>query len=220
MIAPAKPAGKGTTSFVYELKITLSDVEPAVWRRLRVPGNANLGWLHAVIQVAMGWTNSHLHQFEAGGRNYANPHFELESPGGSPPVADERGATLQKVVPKLKDHLIYEYDFGDSWLHVIAVEKITPAAPGAALVAQCLDGARACPPDDCGGPPGYDDLLRILGNPKHEEHESMKEWLDRPFDPDAFDPIKINRYLGRLKWPNVTEGQLGRVLMARDGAAK
>jgi hypothetical protein len=220
MIAHAKPAGKGTVSFVYELKITLNYVKPAVWRRLRVPGSANLGWLHAVIQVAMGWTNIHLHRFEAGGWTYADPLSELGTPEDNPPVADEHGATLQSIAPRLKDQLIYEYDFGDSWLHQIVVEKIMPAAPGAGLIAQCLDGARACPPDDCGGPPGYDDLVRILGNPKHKEHKSMKEWLGRPFDPDAFDPIKIDKYLGKLKWPHVTESQLRRVLMTRDGAAK
>jgi hypothetical protein len=220
MIAPANPVGKGATSFVYELKITLDYVEPVVWRRLRVPGSANLGWLHAVIQVAMGWTNSHLHKFEAGGWNYADPDSELGTPEDNPPIVDEHGATLQEAAPRLKDQLIYEYDFGDSWLHQIAVEKILPATPGAALIAQCLDGARACPPEDCGGPPGYDNLLRILGNPKHKEHKFMKEWLGRPFDPDAFDPIRIDRFLGKLKWPHVTESQLRRVLMTRDGAAK
>ena len=99
----------------------------------------------------------------------------------------------------------------------MAVEKILPAAPGAALTAQCLEGARACPPEDCGAPPGYDDLLRILRNPRHKEHKFMKEWLGRPFDPDAFDPVKTTRHLAKLKWPQVTESQLRRVLMARDG---
>jgi hypothetical protein len=170
--------------------------------------------------VAMGWTNSHLHKFEADERIYADPHSELSTPEDNPAVSDEHKATLQDAVPCENDLLIYEYDFGDSWLHQIAVEKIQPAAQEAALIAQCLEGARACPPDDCGGPPGYDNLLRILRNPKHKEHKFMKEWLGRPFDPEAFDPAKINRYLGRLKWPHVTESQLRRVLMTRDGAAK
>jgi len=83
-------------------------------------------------------------------------------------------------------------------------------------VALCLGGARACPPEDCGGPWGYDNLLEILRNPKHEEHESMKEWLGHPLDPEAFDAEKVNTYLRKLKWPRTTEGQLRKVLMARD----
>jgi hypothetical protein len=110
----------------------------------------------------------------------------------------------------------YEYDFGDSWNHQITVEKILTHDPAAATVALCLDGARACPPEDCGGPWGYDNLTEILRNPKHEEHDSMKEWLGRPLDPEAFDVEKVNTYLRKLKWPRTTESQLRKVLMARD----
>jgi hypothetical protein len=87
-------------------------------------------------------------------------------------------------------------------------------------VAVCLGGARACPPEDCGGTSGYDNLLKILRNPKHEEHESMKEWLGRPFDPQAFDIASVNTCLKNLKWPRTTESQLRKVLMARDGCAE
>jgi hypothetical protein len=114
----------------------------------------------------------------------------------------------------------YEYDFGDSWNHQITVEKILTPDPAAATVALCLDGARACPPEDCGGPWGYDNLLKILRNPKHEEHESMKEWLGHPLDPEAFDAEKVNTCLRKLKWPRTTEGQLRKVLMARDNYAE
>ena len=110
----------------------------------------------------------------------------------------------------------YEYDFGDSWEHQITVEKILPPDAAAATVALCLDGARACPPEDCGGVWGYTDLLKILKNRKHPEHGSMTEWLGRPFDAEAFDPAKANRWLRKLKWPCVTEAQLRKVLMARD----
>jgi hypothetical protein len=83
-------------------------------------------------------------------------------------------------------------------------------------VALCLDGARACPPEDCGGPWGYENLQKILRNPKHEEHDSMKGWLGHPLDPEAFDAEKVNTYLQRLKWPRTMESQLRKVLMARD----
>jgi Plasmid pRiA4b ORF-3-like protein len=96
---------------------------------MRVPGEANLGWLHAVIQVAMGWTNSHLHQFTSGGTVYSDSGFDLDEFEDDPKIFDERQATLQKIAPKLKSVLVYEYDFGDSWVHFITVEKILPPDP-------------------------------------------------------------------------------------------
>jgi len=117
MIAPIKSripvAGRGS---IYHLKITLAEVKPPIWRRLRVPGEANLGWLHVVIQVAIGWTNSHLHQFTSGGTVYSDPGFDLDEFEDDPKIFDERQATLQKIAPKLKSVLVYEYDFGDSWI--------------------------------------------------------------------------------------------------------
>jgi len=110
----------------------------------------------------------------------------------------------------------YEYDFGDSWEHEITVEKILPPDAAAVTVALCLDGARACPPEDCGGVWGYANLLKILKNRKHPEHRSMREWLGRPLDAKAFDSAKINTWLRKLKWPRVTEAQLRKVLMGRD----
>ena len=207
-------AGRGS---VYHLNIILAEVKPPIWRRLRVPGEANLGWLHAVIQVAMGWTNSHLHQFTSGGTVYSDPGFDLDEFEGDPKTFDEREATLQKIASKLNSALVYEYDFGDSWDHFITVEKILPAGPAVAPGAECLDGARACPPEDCGGVCGYVDLLKILRDPGHEEHESMLRWLGRPFDPEAFNRDSTSKHLRMLRWPNTTESQLRRVLMRRDG---
>ena len=218
MIAPIKSgipvAGRGS---IYHLKITLAEVKPPIWRRLRVPGEANLGWLHAVIQVAMGWTNSHLHQFTSGGTVYSDPGFDLDELEDDPKIFDERQATLQKIAPKLKSVLVYEYDFGDSWDHFITVEKILPPDPAVAPGAECLDGARACPPEDCGGVCGYADLLKILRDPGHEEHQSMLDWLGRPFDPEVFNRDSTNKHLRMLRWPKTTESQLRRVLMRRDG---
>ena len=216
MIANLEPAATKASAAIYHLKIVLNGTKPPVWRRLQVPGNANLGWLHAVIQVAMGWTNSHLHLFTAGGQTYSDPLFGLDEFEDARPVLDENEATLVQVAPRPNDALGYEYDFGDSWEHQITVERILPPDPAAATVALCLDGARACPPEDCGGVWGYADLLKTLKNPKHPEHKSMKEWLGRPFDAEAFDPAKTNLWLRKLKWPRVTEAQLRKVLMGRD----
>ena len=216
MIAQIDPTETKTSAALYHLKVVLIGTTPPIWRRLQVPGNANLGWLHAVLQVAMGWTNSHLHQFKLGGKFYSDPRHHFAEYEGDPEILDESQVTLQQLAPRAKDTLGYEYDFGDSWEHEITVEKILPPDSAAATTALCLDGARACPPEDCGSVWGYADLLKILKNRKHPEHKTMKDWLGRPFDAEAFDPAKTNLWLRKLKWPRVTEAQLRKVLMARD----
>jgi hypothetical protein len=221
MVVSAKGHAKAASMApLYHLEVVLNHVEPQVRRRLQVPGNANLGWLHAVIQVAMGWTNSHLHQFCAGGRIVSDPAFELDEFEDSPPVLNERKVTLMQVTPRERDELLYEYDFGDSWEHRVRVVKILGPDAAAAKVAICLDGARACPPEDCGGVWGYADLLKIIRNPRHKEHKRKLAWLGGPFDPESFDLNKANTFLRKLKWPHVTEGQLAAVLMQRDGVGK
>jgi hypothetical protein len=202
---------------LYRLKIVLTGTRPPIWRRLQVPDNANLGWLHAVIQVAMGWTNSHMHHFLTPEARYSSLHADAEMDLGAEPDRDEGEATLAEIAPRQRTQFAYEYDFGDSWWHLVTVEKILPPDPAFAGRALCVGGARACPPEDCGGVSGYADLLETIQDPEHEEHESMMEWLGGPLDPEAFDRDKVNRYLGKLKWPHVTVDQLRRVLMARDG---
>lgn len=216
MIAPAEPlAGKGGSS-LFQLKIVLLGSRPAIWRRLQVPGDARLDWLHAVLQVAMGWTNSHLHHFLTSDARYTDPR-QLEGPvSGEEPDRDETRFSLQQIAPETGVQFGYEYDFGDSWEHELTVEKILPPEAAAARTALCLAGARACPPEDYGGIWGYAELLKTLKNPKHPEHASMKEWLGRPFDATAFDVAKTNFWLRKLKWPRVTEAQLRKVLMGRD----
>jgi hypothetical protein len=165
----------------------------------------------------MGWTNSHLHQFICGERVYADPGFNLDQYQGDPPVLDEEEATVSELLPRVGEGIVYDYDFGDSWEHIITVEKILPTASRARLTAVCAAGDRACPPEDCGGVGGYEELLKGLKNRKHPEHRTMKEWLGRPFDSERFDAASVNRWLRKLPWPRVTEAQLRKVLMARDG---
>ena len=181
-----------------------------------MPGDANLGWLHNVIQVAMGWTNSHLHHFLTSDARYADPRHNEDTGFGEEPDRDEAKAKLVQIAPHEGAQFGYEYDFGDSWEHEITVEKILPNAAAPAKTALCLDGASACPPEDCGGIWGYAELLKTLKNPKHPEHKTMKEWLGRPFDAKAFDVSQTNLWLRKLKWPRVTEAQLRKVLMGRD----
>jgi len=211
MIANIEPTATKASAPIYLLKVVLIGTKPPVWRRLQVPGNANL-----VLQVALGWTNSHLHQFKHGGAFYSNPRHHFAEYEGDPEILDESKITLQQLAPRAKDTLGYEYDFGDSWEHQITVEKILPPDPAVATVARCLDGARACPPEDCGSIWGYANLLKIIKNPRHEEHASMMAWLGAGFDPEAYDAGEANTYLRKLKWPRVTEIQLRKVLMARD----
>lgn len=217
MIAPIKPAKGKANSTVYQLKVVLDEVEPPIMRRLQVPSEATLGWLHAVLQVAVGWTNSHLHHFEVGKERYADPqHNEFTDFGGEPDL-DETKAVLVELLPQEGARMTYEYDFGDSWRHTISVEKILSPDPALAKKAVCVEGARSCPPEDCGGTWGYGELLEALKDPKHEEHDSMLEWIGGEFDSEACDLEKINAYLGKLKWPRATENQLRKVLMDRDG---
>ena len=173
---------------IYQLKITLKYSRPPIWRRIHVSADTRLGELHDIIQTAMGWSDDHLHQFIIGDTSYGmpDPHF----PGD---IKSERNVRLDGVAAE-GDTLIYEYDFGDGWVHEIEVEKVLPAEPGKRYPL-CLAGKRACPPEDCGGMPGYERLLEVLRDPKHEEHEEMREWAGEDFDPEAFDLNKINRAL-------------------------
>jgi Plasmid pRiA4b ORF-3-like protein len=216
MIANVNPVAAKSAPPIYQLKVELLGSEPPIWRRLQVPGTANLGWLHAVLQTAMGWTNSHLHHFLTGKARYSDPRHNEDLGFGDEPDRDENTALLSGIAPKKGAKFNYEYDFGDSWQHEITAERILPPGSGFAASAHCLGGARACPPEDCGGIWGYANLLEVLGNLKHPEHKSMKEWLGGPFDAEMFDTAHINTWLRKLKWPRVTEAQLRKVLMGRD----
>ena len=171
---------------IYQIKISLIGAKPPVWRTVLVPSDLDLGAFHDVIQVAMGWTDSHLHQFMDDKKSYGIPDddFELE-------MEDETKYKLSQLLKKEKDTITYEYDFGDSWEHKILLEKILPD-DGKSVLPVCIKGKRACPPEDCGGIWGYEDLLEAISNPNHPEHEDMLEWLGEEFDPEEFDLEEIN----------------------------
>ena len=185
-----------TVASLCQLKITLTGIRPLVWRRVVVPADIALSDLHLVLQVAMGWTNSHLHSFTVAGTSYTMPYEEgaLEELR----MEDERKVRLNELVTEAKDRFEYDYDFGDNWQHEVLVEKIGVADPNVTYPL-CLAGKRACPPEDCGGPWGYKDLLKILSDPKHPEYKEMKQWVGRKFDPEAFDLEKLNKVLGKLR---------------------
>jgi hypothetical protein len=193
--APAPSPQGAAAANVFQLKVTLLDTKPPIWRRVLVDGGSTLDHLHEVIQAAFGWWNYHLHEFEVGRTRYGVP--DPDEDWGEPP-RDERRTRLDAIAGG-GSSFRYTYDFGDGWDHKIVVEKVLPA-DAAITVPACLDGRRACPPEDCGGTWGYRELLEILANPAHPEHHERREWLDRPFDPEAFDPSEFEDNLrnGRL----------------------
>ncbi len=177
---------------VYQLKVTLNDSKPPIWRRLLVPGDITLAYLHHLIQAAFGWYDYHLHQFIVREQYYSQPSFELDEYMAR--VGDERRIRLDRLVPGEKFKFRYEYDFGDSWLHDILVEKILPPDPQRTLPA-CIKGRRACPPEDVGGIWGYYGFLEALQDPNHPEHDDYLEWIGGEWDAEAFDLNEVNERL-------------------------
>jgi hypothetical protein len=181
-------AKKKESGAVYQLKITLRDVKPPVWRRVQVE-DCKLSKLHDIIQTCMGWQGDHLHSFEIGGEEYGEP-----DPEGMMETEDERKVKLSQVVAGRIKKFTYTYDFGDNWEHLIEVEKTLEAEPGVRYP-RCIDGKRACPPEDCGGPWGYADFLKAIQDPMHPEHEEMVEWVGGDFDPEKFDLEAVDKDL-------------------------
>jgi len=183
----------GLPPTIHRLTVTLLEIEPPIWRTIQVPSAISLRQLHNVLQAAMGWTNSHLHEFTIDGRSFGRTEPRAEP---TPDLLSDRSATLAAVAPEPGAELHYNYDFGDDWNHRITIECVIPA--GAALHAVlCLDGARACPPEDCGGPGGYARLLAALADPDDEDHEEMQAWAGRLM-PDIFDLEAANRRLAKI----------------------
>jgi hypothetical protein len=182
----------------YQLKIVLAGSQPPVWRRVQVPGSAALSRLHKIIQICMGWSDIHMHHFVIGRECYAPP-LEDDDDRGAGRVLDEGKAKLSDLKAKIRKGFLYEYDFGDSWQHQIQVEKVIAAGETILKYPVLLDGGRACPPEDIGGIPGYEDLLAALRAPENEENAEMLEWYGRDYDPERLDIAAINKKLKKLR---------------------
>jgi hypothetical protein len=167
-----------TATQLISLKVTLQDIQPPIWRRLMMPGEATLGTLHWAIQSTMGWENCHLHRFDIAKRVYGDP---IDVDG----VTDEDRLTLNDVVRLRVARFIYTYDFGDDWRHLITVESKKPAIEGRTYPT-CIAGERNCPPEDCGGCWGYEELLAALANPKHPSYDHWIEMIGDDFEPEKF----------------------------------
>jgi hypothetical protein len=187
---------------IYQLKATLDQSDPLIWRSFELRGDTSLDELHIILQVLFDWTNSHLHLFRARGIEYSDPMFEIEE------AEDEADVTLEQVAPVARSTFTYEYDFGDSWELNLAVTKRFPADPDTDYP-RLLEGGRAAPPDDVGGIWFYNQLAEFLRQPgglkaaakvdKTADWDVYEEWLPEGFDPDVFDSTEINGALHR-RW--------------------
>jgi hypothetical protein len=167
---------------IARLKVTLDDVKPAVLRRIEVPFDIRLDRLHLTIQAAMGWTNSHLYEIRARDVGWSIP----DRGWGDGPL-DARKAHLDDVLEDVGTKTLkYLYDFGDGWEHTIKIERLTDPEPGG-VYPRLIDASARCPPEDCGGPWGYAELLKAIADPKHERHAELTEWLADDFKPDIVD---------------------------------
>jgi hypothetical protein len=176
----------GPSNLICQMKITLKDVKPPIWRRIQVKSDITLKVLHRIIQEVMGWEDGHLHKFNIFGVSYGDPEQEVGS--------DEKKVRLNKLHLEEKHKFLYVYDFGDNWEHTILVEKILPMDEKTQYPI-CLTGKRSGPLEDCGGPWGYMDLIDVLDDPNDPEYEERVEWIGEDFDPELFDIEKINKRL-------------------------
>ncbi len=174
---------------IYQFKITLKRIKPPIWRRIQVPGTYTFWDLHVAIQDVMGWLDYHLHHFEI-----INPSTGVKEEIGIPDEDFGWGRIIlpgweQKIAKYFSidnDKAEYIYDYGDNWEHTVKLEKILPREKGIKYPI-CIGGKRACPPEDCGGIWGYEELLEIIAKPDHERYEEMLDWLGGDFDPEHFD---------------------------------
>ena len=175
----------------YRLKVTLLGTRPAIWRRIEVDADVTLLRFHQILQVVMGWTDSHLHQYRRGSTYYgqSDPEFGMRR-------ENERRISLGEVLPKPKDRMVYEYDFGDGWEHEVVLES-SEVGTGREPEVRVVAGKGACPPEDVGGIGGYYLFLEAIADPKNPEHKDMLEW-GGPFEPDAFDIDEINEYFQKV----------------------
>lgn len=173
---------------IYQIKITLEGAKPPIWRRIEVSPETTVEDFNKIIQATMGWTNTHLHHFIVGNEFYTPPS-EWDDFGN-----DYTGLKIKDFLQNEGQKIRYEYDFGDSWLHQIKLEKILEKQQSVAYP-RCVKGKRACPPEDCGGIWGYMNLVEIMKDKKHEQYEEMLDWLGGPLESEKFDLDKVNRKL-------------------------
>ena len=184
-------------SSIYRLKIKLLGIEPPIWRRIQVPGSIRFCCLHTALQVALGWTDSHLHRFEKDGKEWGVPEYDEL---GDFDLVDERTTQLSTVLKAEGESMMYIYDYGDGWIHKVVLEEIIPVND-VLKTPICFGGERRCPPEDVGGVSGYEQFLDVIFDPGHEDFDRLREWAGDTFQPEEFDIRAINLKLSLLRWP-------------------
>ena len=203
MAKKARKKALDLTLPIYQLKISLEQIDPPIWRQVETD-DRSLAELHDIIQVAMGWEDMHMHGFVIDDEEYGDPRR------GGEPDYDSRSVRLRDVAAQGHTRFRYDYDYGDDWEHSIEIEK-TLAAEDGVKYPRCVQGERACPPEDCGGPYGYPNLLEKIQDPEHEEHEEALRWVDDKFNPEEFDLDKTNQELNHLRrWLGKRQGNSAR----------
>jgi len=177
---------------VHTLRIELLYVEPTVWRRFVVPSETKLPKFNRMLEAVMGWEGYHLHMVEIADLRIGQPDEDDDD------VIDERRITVKQLLPRVGSPVRWAYDFGDNWQHDVVVEAIEEPSPDARYPI-CTGGERACPPEDCGGVGGYEDLREVLADPAHDEYEHLREWAGAGFDADAFDQIAVTKRLRQVR---------------------
>jgi hypothetical protein len=197
-----KSAPKSSNEQIYQLKITVNGVSPQVWRRVLVPASATLDDLHEIIQGVFEWENCHMHVFETEMSRYTSPDFEefMQEAEG---MGDSTAVQLHELYEAGDPELVYNYDFGDDWYHVIKREKVLEPVPGRKYP-EVIAGKGAGPLEDSGGFLGYNDLVLMWKNPPEDpEDQDLLEWAGPRFNPTHFDLGECNRRLAKFHKPRV-----------------
>jgi len=187
---------------ILQFKIELAEISPKIWRRIQVPVGYSFWDLHVAIQDSMGWLDYHLHGFKVSDPD-TGKNFRVGIPGEYYDELDDVEAgwdlKISKYFISSNQKMTYYYDFGDDWIHQITFEGRMEKEENAKYP-KCIGGERSCPPEDCGGPDGYYDMLKIISDPAHEDHEEMIEWLGGSYDPEYFRFENIRFDNPRKRW--------------------
>jgi len=193
-VSPAdRSAAADSFSEIATLRIELKHTDPVIWRHVEAPTSITLKVLHDIIQATIGWMDYHLFEFTVAGRRYGLP---MDEDWGTEPRKEAAKVRLREVLKAAKTVIDYVYDFGDSWEHKITVTDVRPGLPGVSYP-RYIAGERNGPPEDCGGIPGFYEMLDARADPDHPEHEQIVEWLDE-YDPDLLEELPIKYALGRI----------------------
>jgi hypothetical protein len=183
---------------VLQLKVSLDESNPLIWRRILIHKDASFFELHHTIQIAIGWQNYHMFEFILEGYRIGHIFEDEELDGlGGDSLLDSRNIRLKEVISSNGVEVKYVYDFGDYWEHTIVVEEMLDLDPGCTYPV-CIAGEMACPPEDCGGIHAHYENLEILSDKKHPEYKGTKSWMPRGYDPAKFNLEKVNQQLNKL----------------------